>query len=282
MQTGGEAADQVVKMSLEGAEVAVRLAGDGAVRIAALLVSIMREENKTRGKAQLDSMLRSGKELKVFTIRNQDLKKFTQEAKKYGVLYNVLADRKTENPKAPVDIIARAEDAAKINRIMERFHLSHVDVASVVAEAEKSKSAAQRRRTDKQKRAEQEAMEEQPGGEVISWNTKQSEPDGREQVIDELFGQTKPEESKENPFQATTKKEPQSAPSSETAKVFGTDEATEKRHSVRAELQDIKARRRQQEKQKPTAQEKSTAKKPAQTVHKQPTVRKPKGKSRGR
>ena len=31
-------------------------------------------------------MLRSGKELKVFAVKNGDLKKFTQEAKKYGVL----------------------------------------------------------------------------------------------------------------------------------------------------------------------------------------------------
>ena len=35
----------------------------------------------------ITNMLRSGKELKVFTVKNGDLKKFTQEAKKYGVLY---------------------------------------------------------------------------------------------------------------------------------------------------------------------------------------------------
>ena len=59
-------------------------------------------------------MLRSGKELKVFTVKNGDLKKFTQEAKKYGVLYCVLTDRKNKDPNAEVDVIARAEDASKI------------------------------------------------------------------------------------------------------------------------------------------------------------------------
>ncbi len=39
-------------------------------------------------------MLRSGKELKVFTVKKRGLETFTQEAKKYGVLYCVLADRK--------------------------------------------------------------------------------------------------------------------------------------------------------------------------------------------
>ncbi|MFR2880589.1 MAG: PcfB family protein [Lachnospiraceae bacterium] len=45
-------------------------------------------------------MLRSGKELKVFTVRSGDLQKFTQEAKRYGVLYCVLADRKNKDPNA--------------------------------------------------------------------------------------------------------------------------------------------------------------------------------------
>ena len=84
-------------------------------------------------------MLRSGKELKVFTVKNGDLKKFTQEAKKYGVLYCVLTDRQNKDPNAEVDVIARAEDASKINRIKERFDLAAVDTASIVNEAEKSK-----------------------------------------------------------------------------------------------------------------------------------------------
>ena len=86
MNTGGEAAEQIVRMSLEGFEVAAKITGAGAKNIAILLYSILKEEKKTKGKARLTSMLRSGKELKVFTVKNGDLKKFTQEAKKYGVL----------------------------------------------------------------------------------------------------------------------------------------------------------------------------------------------------
>ena len=84
---------------------------------------------------------RQGKELKVFTVKSGDLKKFTQEAKKYGVLYCVLTDRKNKDPNAEVDVIARAEDASKISRIVERFNLASVDTASIVTEAEKSKDA---------------------------------------------------------------------------------------------------------------------------------------------
>lgn len=81
MNTGGEAAEQIVRMSLEGFEVAAKITGAGAKNIAILLYSILKEEKKTKGKARLTSMLRSGKELKVFTVKSGDLKKFTQEAK---------------------------------------------------------------------------------------------------------------------------------------------------------------------------------------------------------
>lgn len=141
MNTGGEAAEQIVRMSLEGFEVAAKITGAGAKSIAILLYSILKEEKKTKGKARLTSMLRSGKELKVFTVKSGDLKKFTQEAKKYGVLYCVLTDRKNKDPNAEVDVIARAEDASKISRIVERFNLASVDTASIVTEAEKSKDA---------------------------------------------------------------------------------------------------------------------------------------------
>ena len=98
MNTSGEAAEQIVRMSLEGFEVAAKITGAGAKNIAVLLYSILKEEKKTKGKARLTNMLRSGKELKVFTVKNGDLKKFTQEAKKYGVLYCVLADRGNKDP----------------------------------------------------------------------------------------------------------------------------------------------------------------------------------------
>ena len=94
-------------------------------------------------------MLKSGKELKVFAIRHSDLKKFCEEAKRYGVLYCVLRDKNTKGENAPVDIIARAEDASKIQRIVERFELGKVDKASIVSEAEKA--IADREAVEKEK-----------------------------------------------------------------------------------------------------------------------------------
>ena len=142
MNNGGDAAEQIVRLSLEGFEVAVRLTGSAAKNIAILLASVLQQEisqsNKTRGKARLTNMIKSGKELKVFSFQQKDLPKFTEQAKKYGVLYCVLRDKNTKSDTAMVDIIARAEDAAKIQRISDRFELGKVDKASIVSEAEKA------------------------------------------------------------------------------------------------------------------------------------------------
>lgn len=113
MTNGGDAAEQVVRLSLEGFEVAAKLSGAAAKNIAVLLVSVLKQEQKTKGKARLTNMIKSGKELKVFSIPNKDLKKFTEQAKRYGVLYCVLRDKNTKGDNVPIDIIARAEDASK-------------------------------------------------------------------------------------------------------------------------------------------------------------------------
>ena len=129
MTSSGDAAEQVVRLSLEGFEVAAKLTGSAAKEVAILLASVLKQEisqsGKTRGKARLTSMIKSGKELKVFSLPQKDLKKFTEHAKRYGVLYCVLRDRNTNAPDAQIDIIARAEDASKIQRIVDRFELGN-------------------------------------------------------------------------------------------------------------------------------------------------------------
>ena len=99
MNNSGDAAEQVVRLSLEGMEVAARITGNGAKDIAILLVAALKEEHKTKGKARLSNMIRSGKELKVFTVRQGDIEKFAKEAKRYGVLYSILKDKGNEDPK---------------------------------------------------------------------------------------------------------------------------------------------------------------------------------------
>lgn len=118
-------------MGLEGTEVAVKIAGEGAKQAAILIYAILRQQQKTQGKTRLVNMLKSGRELKVFAVRDDELKTFCRAAKNYGVLYCVLKDRDATD--GITDIMVKAEDAAKINRIFERFHLAEVKAAEQAA-----------------------------------------------------------------------------------------------------------------------------------------------------
>lgn len=138
MSYSGDAAEQVVRMSLQGAEVAAKITGEGAKHIAVLLYAVLKEQNKTKGQVRLTNMLKSGKELKVFAVKDEDLKRFCTEAKKYGVLYCVLKDKNATD--GITDIMVRAEDASKINRIFERFQLATVDIGSIKNEIEKEQT----------------------------------------------------------------------------------------------------------------------------------------------
>ena len=82
MDNGGDAAEQVVRFSLEGFEVVAGLTGSAAKNIGALLMTVLKQEHKTKGKARLTNMIKSGKPLKVFSIRQKDLKQFTEQAKR--------------------------------------------------------------------------------------------------------------------------------------------------------------------------------------------------------
>ena len=82
-----DSAEEAVRLILQGTEVAFRVAGIGAKNMAVIIYTIMKEQKQTKGKTRLTNMLKTGKPLKIFTIRAEDLKKFSQEAKKYGVLY---------------------------------------------------------------------------------------------------------------------------------------------------------------------------------------------------
>ena len=57
MNTGGDAAEQVVRLSLEGFEVAAKLTGTAAKELTVLLVSVLKQEQKTKGKARLTNVL---------------------------------------------------------------------------------------------------------------------------------------------------------------------------------------------------------------------------------
>lgn len=134
MGTSGDVAEQLTKFYLEGCEVVAKVSGRAVEHTVAVILNVLKNNQQTKGKARLNSMLKSGKPLSVFTIRNQDLEKFTKEAKKYGVLYSALVSKHFKTKDGVTDIMVRDEDAAKINRIVERFNIALPNATKIKTE----------------------------------------------------------------------------------------------------------------------------------------------------
>ncbi|MCD7954292.1 MAG: DUF3801 domain-containing protein [Lachnospiraceae bacterium] len=268
MNSSGDAAEQVVRLSLEGTEVALKLTGSAAKNIAAAIYAVLknRDKNKIRGRQRLTAMLKSGKELKVFTVSEEHLKQFATEAKRYGVVYCALRG-KEKSADGMVDVMVRAEDASKINRIVERFKLATVDAASIKSEIQQSR-------------------EERTGSEPAAPEQVKPERSEEDRLLDEMLGAPvkKEEPAPVNPSAARMDKslpsEPTSGKPDKTAE--GTAKKAEERPSVRQELRDIKARRQQEaEPVRREDAEKSPKKQQSRTVqHQQPPRKKKKSKER--
>lgn len=141
MNTSGEAADQIVKIFMDGAERLVRLSGSGVKHGTVLVYSLAKEQHKTKGKARLSNMLKSGKTLKVYTFKDSDLPQFKKVASQYGILYSILKEK--DNTGGVFDVMVRAEDENKIARIIERFKFAQVDVSTLRAEVVKETEQSQ-------------------------------------------------------------------------------------------------------------------------------------------
>ena len=228
MNTAGDAAEQIVKMSLNGVEVAAKITGAGAKELAMMIYAILKDQKKTKGKTRLTNMLRSEKPLKVFAVKDSELQLFCKEAKKYGVLYCVLKDKDAGD--GLTDIMVRAEDASKINRIFERFKLATVDVGEVRSEIERQR---------------QEQAQQKKDGEIPTPERTQTE-ERTDAFLDQLMAKppNAPEQQNENPTDGRVAKSRQSEPTSATRE--GPTRGThDPRPSVREELKQIRAEQSQ-------------------------------------
>ena len=75
MNASGDAAEQIVRMSLQGVEVAGKMSMDGAERLIKLILASMKDKEKTKGKASLNTMLKSKNEISQLSrIQSLDYK----------------------------------------------------------------------------------------------------------------------------------------------------------------------------------------------------------------
>ena len=243
MNFGGDAADQVVRYSLEGIDYSLRLSGTLAKNLAVFFAAVLKDQKKTYGKTRMVRMLKENRPLKFFTVPSDRLKEFAREGKKRGLLYVVIRDRK--NP-SQCEIMVFADDAAKVNRVMDKMNLDFLKSESGEAVQEVAMEAD---RNQEMPEAPTETVE-MPEGEI------QFELGDMEQD----FGFGEPEQNPENFMQAQEERNP-SEPSlrskdtstgREKSEQMERPERTEgqEKPSVRAELDQIRQEKQESAKQK--------------------------------
>lgn len=286
MNTSGEAADQVVRMSLEVGEAALKITGAGAKQLAVLLYAILNEQKKTRGRARLETLVRSGKPLTVFSVKEQDMKKFVEEAKRYGVLYCAIRNPRGRSD-GMVDIMVKEEDASRINRIVERFRFASV------TEAAQIKTEIQKSREEKKKSGTKEVPGEKSAGNEKSVPEQERPVKSQaDLLVDELLGKPvqKEEAQPQNPSLAKTEKSRLSEPISVTQNrtVEGTSNvykpSVPNKPSVRKEIREMQAvRKMEAEKGKKEIPTRNVSnKRQKQMNHKQPPHKKSRKQSKAR
>ena len=133
MNYGGDAADQIVRYSLEGTEVALKLTGEAAKNFAVFAAAVLRDQKKMHGKTNLTRLLRENKPLRFFEVPESRMKEFAREANVRGLLYVPVRDRAKAAGK--IEFAVWAEDAAKVNRVLEKMGVDYLQ-ADTGAKAE--------------------------------------------------------------------------------------------------------------------------------------------------
>lgn len=116
MDVSGEVADLMVKESIQITAETAKLLAAGSKDLTAFLLALVQDNRKLSGKTNMTRLLRDGKELKVFHIREKDLEDFRKYAKQ-SVLYAVIKDSRAED--GMVDMITNVDYVSQINHFLK-------------------------------------------------------------------------------------------------------------------------------------------------------------------
>ena len=119
MDVSAEAADVVVRESLQATEAAAKLTLEGVKNVAALLLAIAKQDMKVVGQTTAKRLARDPAPAVVLPIKAEDKAKFQKLAKEFGVLY--FFAQKKGNDNGMLNVVSNENYAALLNAIMQQL-----------------------------------------------------------------------------------------------------------------------------------------------------------------
>ena len=135
MNLGSDPADQIVRYSLAGTEVALKLSGLAAKYFALFVYAVLKDQKKTRGKTRLVRMLKEQRPFKFFQIPQEALREFAKEARAHGLLYVPIRNKRDDGQ---IELVVFADDAAKVQRVLDNLNLDFVKAQAGEATVEQA------------------------------------------------------------------------------------------------------------------------------------------------
>lgn len=197
MTEGGDAAEQVVRMMLSGGEVTVRLTGSALKNIAAMLLALAKDHKKLSGKTSMIKMLKTTRDIRSFPMTREQYASFRRNAKKRGILYSAITDKR--NKTALVDVILPVTEIDRANVIFEqiRYAPEHQEPVREREEREQKKerrsepSSHDTRDNSSTKSEKSRTMSERPSVEQKLKNNKAAQEQKRQQAPTRQRGKAK-------------------------------------------------------------------------------------------
>ena len=119
MDVSGEAADLVVKETVQVTEGAIKLAGVSIKNIAAFLIAISNQNNKVVGKTTAKRLARDPAPAEIIHLKKSDIGRFNKLAKQYGVLYFFV--HKDDSRLPFTNVVSNSNYAPQLNAIMQEL-----------------------------------------------------------------------------------------------------------------------------------------------------------------
>ena len=119
MEVSGEAADLVMKEGVQISEEAIKLLARGAKNLAALLYALAKDQKKLYGKVNMNRLLSEQRPIEVLPLRTEDFDDFKRRAKKVGLLFSAIVDKKSDVPY--LEILTNIDHLSQANYILEQM-----------------------------------------------------------------------------------------------------------------------------------------------------------------
>ena len=156
---GGDAAEQMVRILLDGTETVVKITGEGARQLAAFLYAWAQQEHgknpAQHGRTSMVRLLKSGQELQVFRLRKEEYAAFKPQARQYKLLYAALRNRR--DPDGLIDVVVRTDEIPRVNHVLERLGYGSVQQGENSKKKEPPSSRSSSAAGDRPRRSAEDA-----------------------------------------------------------------------------------------------------------------------------